>query len=210
VTVSLTAFQTRALLLDIEGVTTPIEFVYGVLFPFARAHAAAYLLQEGELEERRAALDTLLEEQALDRDRGEHPPAPILDYAIWLMERDRKSPGLKALQGLIWREGFKTGALRGQVYPDVPLDPKRPRAATWRSSGGSACPRSRFCLCPMWSRSSTRRKRSACTQRSACVAIVCKRRRIRTLSFGHSTRLRDESSAARRPSRDIVSARASD
>ena len=29
----------KGVLLDIEGTTTPISFVYDVLFPFARAHA---------------------------------------------------------------------------------------------------------------------------------------------------------------------------
>ena len=33
----------RVVLLDIEGTTTPIAFVHDVLFPFARAHLAAFL-----------------------------------------------------------------------------------------------------------------------------------------------------------------------
>jgi enolase-phosphatase E1 len=33
----------RAVLLDIEGTTTPIAFVHDVLFPFARAHLAGFL-----------------------------------------------------------------------------------------------------------------------------------------------------------------------
>ena len=118
-TVSVSALQTRALLLDIEGTTTPIEFVYQVLFPFARTHAAAYLLREGESAACRAAIDQLRAEQADDQARGNQPPALILDYVGWLMDRDRKSPGLKALQGLISHDGFKSGELRGQVYPDV-------------------------------------------------------------------------------------------
>ena len=32
-----------AIILDIEGTTTPISFVYDVLFPYARDHAAGYL-----------------------------------------------------------------------------------------------------------------------------------------------------------------------
>ena len=32
-----------AVLLDIEGTTTPIAFVHDVLFPYARARAAVYL-----------------------------------------------------------------------------------------------------------------------------------------------------------------------
>ena len=33
------------------------------------------------------------------------------------MDRDRKSPGLKQLQGLIWEHGYQAGELRGQVFP---------------------------------------------------------------------------------------------
>jgi enolase-phosphatase E1 len=36
------------------------------------------------------------------------------------MDRDRKSPGLKDLQGLIWERGYQRGELHGIVYPDVP------------------------------------------------------------------------------------------
>ena len=43
---------------------------------------------------------------------------------------DRKSPGLKTLQGLIWQEGFESGELHGQVYPDVP-----PALERWRAHG---------------------------------------------------------------------------
>ena len=46
------------------------------------------------------------------------------------MERDRKSTGLKLLQGLIWDEGYARGEIRGHVYPDVP-----PALAAWRAAG---------------------------------------------------------------------------
>ena len=36
------------------------------------------------------------------------------------MDRDVKSPALKRLQGLIWEGGYRTGELKGQVFPDVP------------------------------------------------------------------------------------------
>jgi enolase-phosphatase E1 len=138
VAVSLSALQTRALVLDVEGTTTPIEFVYQVLFPYARAHAAAYLQREGESAACRAAIEQLREERASDIARGEFSGdldersnlSHILAYVTWLMDRDRKSPGLKALQGLIWQGGFGSGQLRGQVYPDVP-----PAFSRWRASG---------------------------------------------------------------------------
>ena len=36
------------------------------------------------------------------------------------MDRDRKSPALKELQGYIWEEGYQRGDLVGQVFEDVP------------------------------------------------------------------------------------------
>lgn len=128
--VSLAVLHSRAIVLDIEGTTTPVEFVYQVLFPFARTHAAAYLRREGESPACRAAMDQLRIEQADDRERGLQPPALLPDYVVWLMERDRKSPGLKGLQGLVWQEGYRSGELRGQVYPDVPRAFER-----WRTQG---------------------------------------------------------------------------
>ena len=46
------------------------------------------------------------------------------------MDRDRKSTGLKSLQGKIWEEGYRTNDLRGEVYPDVP-----PALERWRRQG---------------------------------------------------------------------------
>jgi enolase-phosphatase E1 len=48
-------------------------------------------------------------------------PAAVAAHVQWLMDRDKKSTGLKSLQGKIWEEGYRTGELRGEVYPDVPL-----------------------------------------------------------------------------------------
>ena len=46
------------------------------------------------------------------------------------MDRDRKSTALKSLQGKIWEEGYGSGELRGEVYPDVPTTLQR-----WRGQG---------------------------------------------------------------------------
>jgi enolase-phosphatase E1 len=135
--------------LDIEGTTTPIEFVYQVLFPFARAHLTEYLEREWASESCRAALALLSDEHAADVDiaRDQAPPAWVDEgeplaariastaaYVGWLMDRDRKSPGLKALQGEIWRSGYRSGELRGQVFPDVP-----PALERWRAQQLDVC-----------------------------------------------------------------------
>jgi enolase-phosphatase E1 len=46
------------------------------------------------------------------------------------MATDRKSTALKLLQGLIWRDGYRSGAIKGHVYADV-LDAFR----LWHSRG---------------------------------------------------------------------------
>lgn len=46
------------------------------------------------------------------------------------MDRDKKSTGLKSLQGKIWEEGYRAGELRSVVYPDVP-----PALERWRRRG---------------------------------------------------------------------------
>ena len=46
--------------------------------------------------------------------------AGAVAFVEWLMDRDRKSTGLKELQGKIWEDGYRRGELVGQVFPDVP------------------------------------------------------------------------------------------
>jgi enolase-phosphatase E1 len=107
--------MTKGILLDIEGTTTPIRFVYDVLFPFARAHAHEHLDSDA-----RQALEI---EYNADVRKGNTPPpwsGSGLDYVLWLMDQDRKSTALKNLQGKIWQEGYRRGDLHGEVFPDVP------------------------------------------------------------------------------------------
>jgi len=105
----------RGILLDIEGTTTPVAFVYDVLFPFARHHAAEYL--------RHGDLADLKREHDEDVRQGHDPPpwsTPPVAYVHWLIDQDRKSTALKDIQGRIWLEGYQSGELRGEVFADVP------------------------------------------------------------------------------------------
>lgn len=131
-----------AILLDIEGTTTPIAFVYDVLFPYARRALPAYVDAHLDDEHLREPIARLWEEWQEDVARGERPPgwrddddrasrvASIEAYAEWLMDRDRKAFGLKALQGHITRGGYENGSLHGEVYPDVPV-----AFARWQEAG---------------------------------------------------------------------------
>jgi enolase-phosphatase E1 len=121
--------KTTVILLDIEGTTTPIDFVYETLFPYARAHMREFTtasLSSGELAE---DLSGLIKEHAADVAAGHCPPSipgdpknhtdPLVQYLLWLMDQDRKSTSLKSIQGKIWRAGYNTGELKSEVFPDV-------------------------------------------------------------------------------------------
>jgi enolase-phosphatase E1 len=126
----------RVLLLDIEGTTTPLEFVTGVLFPFARGHVRAFLQAHADDPAVGDDLARLRAEHADDQRRGLAPPPwsdtadAVTAYVHFLMDHDRKSTGLKAVQGRIWHEGYRSGALAGDLYPDVPS-----AFARWREQG---------------------------------------------------------------------------
>jgi enolase-phosphatase E1 len=107
------------ILLDIEGTTTPITFVTGVLFPYARKHLRAHLEEHAGSAEYAALLSRLDDERATAGRAGEIVPATAEDFVEWLMDRDRKSTALKDLQGRIWEDGYRRGELVGDVYPDV-------------------------------------------------------------------------------------------
>lgn len=119
----------RAILLDIEGTTTPIAFVHRVLFPYAAAQVEDFLARHGRQPEVVAACRLIL------GDRGPAESALSDDAAVLAIVRrqmaaDVKATGLKALQGLIWRHGYESGALRSELFDDVPA-----ALARWQSAG---------------------------------------------------------------------------
>ena len=134
-TISLRERGVRGVVLDIEGTTTPVSFVYDVLFPYAREHLSTFIAARQGQSDLDEVVHLLEQEWVDDVAGGTHPPPlhsshSIVDYANWLMQQERKSPGLKRLQGQIWEIGYADGSLRGDVYPDVP-----PALARWRDEG---------------------------------------------------------------------------
>jgi enolase-phosphatase E1 len=104
-----------------------------VLFPYARARVHDYLQQHADDPAVRADVALLRAEYAAESPHSpDLPPWNPEAYVHWLMDRDRKSTGLKALQGRIWEDGYRAGELRGkgEVYPDV-----RPALERWRAAG---------------------------------------------------------------------------
>jgi enolase-phosphatase E1 len=113
----------EAVLTDIEGTTTSISFVYDTLFPYAEARLGAFCSRPSPGPELAAAIAQLRREHEEEARQGTAGLPGFGDgapYARHLMRLDRKSTGLKQLQGLIWDEGYRAGDLRGEVFPDVP------------------------------------------------------------------------------------------
>ncbi len=118
-----------AILLDVEGTTTPIAFVHDVLFSYARDHVREFLATGSAAED----IALLREEHA--GDVNDAPPLTdetesIATYVEWLISIDRKSTALKSLQGKIWRQGYEDGSLKSRVFPDV-----APAFERWRERG---------------------------------------------------------------------------
>jgi enolase-phosphatase E1 len=116
----------RAILTDIEGTTSSISFVKDVLFPYARAHLPAFIEAHGADVEVARWLAATAAEAGLAAD--DH--AAITAVLQQWIDEDRKATPLKALQGLIWAEGYACGAYRAHVYPEVAA-----RLRAWHAQG---------------------------------------------------------------------------
>jgi enolase-phosphatase E1 len=94
-----------------------------------------FLLRHWKDSEVRADVARLKAEHSAESAEPAPPPwgdevSAVVAYVHWLMERDRKSTGLKSLQGKIWQEGYRAGELKSEVYPDV-----LPAFERWRDQG---------------------------------------------------------------------------
>ena len=106
----------RGVLLDIEGTTSSIEFVYQEMFPFVRRELGGFLAAHWDMADVQAACQLIAEESSL---HGQIDPETIGAAVNQSMDADAKSTGLKQLQGLIWKRGFESGELRAHLFADV-------------------------------------------------------------------------------------------
>lgn len=104
-----------AALLDIEGTITPIAFVKETLFPYARARLARYVTAN---QSQPIVAAQMAEVAKLTGGARPDAVAAIHTLLQW-SDEDRKVTPLKALQGLIWREGYESGAIRAPVFADA-------------------------------------------------------------------------------------------
>ncbi len=129
------------LLLDIEGTTSSVDFVYKTLFPFAAERVEKFLQEHAGDSEVAAVIEELRREHAVDavkhpalgpwlRANKDEEIASAAKYVRHLIALDRKLTPLKTMQGMVWEEGFRGGELKGHVYEDVPR-----ALAKWKSEG---------------------------------------------------------------------------
>jgi enolase-phosphatase E1 len=117
----------HGILLDIEGTTSSVRYVYDVLFPYARKQLESFLRQHWSNASTQRACDLIARDAGAasfaewTRNLCETDArAKVTAEVARLMDGDVKATGLKELQGLIWQRGYDGGELVSHVYPDVP------------------------------------------------------------------------------------------
>lgn len=122
-------FKGQYILMDIEGTTTSVAFVYDILFPYFKNRIHDFLRDRASLlsvaEPLRLAQNTIWEEAGVVLTLEE-----LADQLVAWTNSDRKHPALKAIQGVVWRAGYENGLLKGHVYEDVP-----PVLTRWKAVG---------------------------------------------------------------------------
>ena len=126
-------FEGSGILLDIEGTTSSIAFVHEVLFGHAKRQVGDFLATRAGEPSVRELMAGVVAAAGLEPEAvmaADDATLRVAFAAVELMNRDVKNTALKALQGMIWREGFESGELVAPVFDDVP-----PALARWADSG---------------------------------------------------------------------------
>ena len=105
----------RAIVTDIEGTTSSISFVHDVLFPYAREHMRQFVCRS--VQDGRATPH--INDVRMQTGRMDMSLNDVADQLIQWIDEDKKITPLKALQGMIWEEGYKNGDFKGHVYADA-------------------------------------------------------------------------------------------
>ncbi len=115
----------KAIVTDIEGTTSSIDFVHQVLFPYASEQLPDFVRKSQSAPEIIPTLDAVRAEAGetgADTER-------VIDILLRWIDEDRKVTALKALQGLIWKHGYESGAFTGHMYEDAVSNLRRWAAA---------------------------------------------------------------------------------
>ncbi len=117
------------ILTDIEGTTTSVSFVYDVLFPYFRENiqkvrTMVHLPEVQAIFKETIRLASETEQISIASDDE------VIDTLIRWSNEDKKITPLKELQGLLWKEAYESGLIKGHVYEDV-----APALKNWKEAG---------------------------------------------------------------------------
>jgi enolase-phosphatase E1 len=114
-----------AIVIDIEGTTSPTSSVREGLYGYTRQHLPQWLADN-----RGGAADSVITATRALAGRPNAEAAEVAEILCGWLNSDVKAEPLKTAQGLICAEGFRSGALHGEFFSDVP-----PALAAWRDIG---------------------------------------------------------------------------
>lgn len=108
----------RYILTDIEGTTSSVEFVYKTLFPYFLEHLEELRNLTKQDEVVNAFNQTIELAYSEDGESIKSIDEILNKLRIWSSE-DRKITPLKTLQGVLWKDGYESGKIKGHVYEEV-------------------------------------------------------------------------------------------
>ena len=114
-----------AIVIDIEGTTSPTRSVREGLYEYTRAHVKQWLADNPG-----GAADSVIAETRALAGQPDAGPAEVAEILCSWLDSDVKAEPLKTAQGFICAEGFRRGVLHGEFFPDVPI-----ALAAWHDLG---------------------------------------------------------------------------
>ncbi len=117
------------ILTDIEGTTTSVSFVYDVLFPYFRENMQKVRTMLHLPEVQAIFRETIRLAQETE-NKIIATEEEVIETLIRWSNEDKKITPLKDLQGILWKEAYETGIIKGHVYDDV-----APALKAWKDAG---------------------------------------------------------------------------
>jgi len=113
----------KAILTDIEGTITSLSFVKEVLFPYSKKQMGGFVKSQHQTNLIvKQLIQNVFSEACIEgsfKCTEEQTPKKAVQILTQWIEEDKKITPLKALQGLIWEEGYLKGDYKGHLYPDA-------------------------------------------------------------------------------------------
>lgn len=105
----------QAILTDIEGTTTDINFVHKTLFPYAASHLPRFVAENAN----DASVASIIDDVRGEMGNPDASIDDVIEACLTWIDADKKVTPLKALQGLIWVKGYQQGDFTGHLYHDA-------------------------------------------------------------------------------------------